>query len=86
MSGLTRLDLEFYEQVVIYNVLTNETYLASVIDNLQDKYLSIASADAVTPLWVKGMFKIFSNPCTEPSSPTLPCKALNTTSILFSLR
>tara|TARA_B100002019_G_scaffold287931_1_gene300717 strand:+ start:44 stop:1396 length:1353 start_codon:yes stop_codon:yes gene_type:complete len=40
MSSLTRLDLEFYEQVVIYNILTDETYLASIIDNLEEKFFS----------------------------------------------
>lgn len=36
MSG--KLDSEFYETVIAYNMLTDEPYLASIIDHLQQKY------------------------------------------------
>lgn len=34
----TKLDSEFYETVIAYNMLTNESYLSSVIDHLDSKY------------------------------------------------
>lgn len=64
MSTLTRLDLEFYEQVVIYNILTDETYLASIIDNLEDKYFSDENIKSVI-----GIIKEFYN--TRDAIPTI---------------
>ena len=42
------------------------------------RHLSIASADAMTPLPVYGMRNVSSAPCTVPSSPKRPCSAMNT--------
>ena len=42
------------------------------------RHLSIASADAMTPLPVYGMRSVSSAPCTVPSSPKRPCSAMNT--------
>ena len=40
MQVAEKLDLNFYERVIIYNILTNETYLASIIDNIDVKYFT----------------------------------------------
>src|SRR6187455_1862870 len=42
------------------------------------RHLSIASAEAMTPLPVYGIFITSSAPCTVPSSPKRPCSAMNT--------
>ncbi len=42
------------------------------------RHLSIASADAITPLPVYGMCSVSSAPCTVPSSPKRPCNAMKT--------
>ena len=47
MLSSEKLDLLFYEQVIIYNILTNDTYLASIIDNLQDKYFDNSDIKSV---------------------------------------
>jgi hypothetical protein len=44
------------------------------------RHLSIASADAMTPLPVYGMPSVSSAPCTVPSSPNRPCSAMKTRS------
>ncbi len=44
------------------------------------RHLSIASAEAMTPLPVYGIFSVSSAPCTVPSSPKRPCSAMNTRS------
>jgi hypothetical protein len=41
------------------------------------RHLSIASADAITPLPVYGIASVSSAPCTVPSSPKRPCSAMN---------
>src|SRR5512144_2490727 len=41
------------------------------------RHLSIASAEAITPLPVYGMRIASSAPCTMPSSPKRPCSAMN---------
>ena len=41
------------------------------------RHLSIASAEAITPLPVYGMPSVSSAPCTVPSSPKRPCSAMN---------
>ena len=46
-SSMSKLDLDFYEQVIIYNILTNETYLASIVDNLAAKYFNNISIRSV---------------------------------------
>ena len=33
-----KLDHEFYETVIMYNMLTDEPYLASIIDHLDQKF------------------------------------------------
>ena len=33
-----KLDHEFYETVIMYNMLTDEPYLASIIDHLDKKF------------------------------------------------
>jgi hypothetical protein len=42
------------------------------------RHLSIASAEAITPLPVYGIASVSSAPCTVPSSPKRPCSAMNT--------
>src|ERR1700752_3195963 len=41
------------------------------------RHLSIASAEAITPLPVYGIFSVSSAPCTVPASPKRPCSAMN---------
>ena len=49
-SSLSQLDLSFYEQVIIYNVLTDETYLASIIDSLDAKYFEDVNIRSVVEI------------------------------------
>ena len=44
------LDNEFYEIVIAYNMLTNEPYLASIIDHLDEKYFTDKNISRVTSL------------------------------------
>lgn len=37
---MSKLDLDYYEKVIIYKILTDENYLVSVIDHLKDEYFS----------------------------------------------
>tara|TARA_A100001011_G_scaffold392583_1_gene480489 strand:+ start:118 stop:1476 length:1359 start_codon:yes stop_codon:yes gene_type:complete len=46
-DSMSKLDLDFYEQVIIYNVLTNETYLASIVDVLDAKYFNNISIRSI---------------------------------------
>lgn len=43
----TEIDLEFFENVIAYNVLKNETYLCSVIDHLHSEYFDNKDVAAV---------------------------------------
>lgn len=45
--SLPKLDLGFYEQVIVYNILTNETYLASIVDNLSADYFDDVNIKSV---------------------------------------
>lgn len=40
MEEVGRLDLDYYEQVVIYKSLTNEQYLGKIIDHLKPEYFN----------------------------------------------
>ena len=35
---MSQLDSEFYETVIAYNMLTDESYLSSIVDHLDVKY------------------------------------------------
>ena len=35
-----KIDWDFYEYIIIYNLLTDETYLASVIEHINKKYFT----------------------------------------------
>ncbi len=40
MEEIERLNLDYYEQVLIYKSLTDERYLAQIIDHVQPEYFN----------------------------------------------
>ena len=50
MNTGNRIDSDFYEVVIAYNMLTDEPYLASIIDHLDGKYFTNKSIAAVVSI------------------------------------
>lgn len=40
MEDIGRLNLDYYEQVIIYKSLTNESYLTQIIDHIKPDYFN----------------------------------------------
>ena len=40
MEEIGRLDLDYYEKVIIYKSLTNESYLTQIIDHVKPEYFN----------------------------------------------
>jgi replicative DNA helicase len=75
---LPKLDLEFYEKVVIFHCLVDEVYLGSIIDHLDPKYFDNGDIKAIISLTVE-----FFN--TRGTVPTLTeLKAYLTTPVLLA--
>ena len=65
MNNITgQLDTEFYEKVVIYNMLTDEGYLASVLDHVDAKYFSDKSIGSIVNI----ITEFFNTNGTVPSA------------------
>ena len=50
--SINSLDGDFYESIIAYNMLVNESYLSSVIDHLDKKYFNNKDIAAVVELIV----------------------------------
>ena len=50
MNTNNSIDTEFYETVIAYNMLTDEPYLASIIDHLDQKYFTNKSIGSVVSI------------------------------------
>ena len=50
MTKKVDIDSEFYETVIAYNILTDEPYLASMIDHLNEKYFENKSISTIINL------------------------------------
>ena len=40
MEDIGRLNLDYYEQVIVYKSLTNESYLTQIIDHIKPDYFN----------------------------------------------
>jgi len=40
MEDIGRLNLDYYEQVIVYKSLTNESYLTQIIDHIKPEYFN----------------------------------------------
>jgi len=67
-----KIDNEFYETVIAYNMLTNESYLTSIIDHLDQKYFNNKDISRVVELIVD----FYSQRSTPPTMTELKSRLI----------
>jgi len=49
-TSMSKIDLEYYEKVIVYKILTDDNYLASVIDFIDSKYFADTNISSVVSI------------------------------------